>query len=88
MPVNLWPSTYGVFMLFQIFFYIDPEFLDDPSMDNIQTLTLSYTFFRTGESEIQGLEAEVKQDQSNQQKIAEWTQAISEKTGIQVPDSH
>jgi cytochrome c oxidase assembly protein subunit 11 len=29
-----------------VFFYIDPEFLDDPNMAGINTLTLSYTFFR------------------------------------------
>jgi cytochrome c oxidase assembly protein subunit 11 len=26
-------------------FYIDPEFDDDPEMDNIKTITLSYTFY-------------------------------------------
>ncbi|KAJ1626121.1 cytochrome c oxidase assembly protein CtaG/Cox11 [Pavlovales sp. CCMP2436] len=29
-----------------VFFYIDPDFLDDPNMAGINTLTLSYTFFR------------------------------------------
>ncbi|KAA0203414.1 hypothetical protein HAZT_HAZT004542 [Hyalella azteca] len=28
-----------------VFFYIDPEFAADPAMDNVQTITLSYTFF-------------------------------------------
>ncbi len=28
-----------------VFFYIDPEFLKDPSMKGIDTITLSYTFF-------------------------------------------
>jgi len=28
-----------------VFFYIDPEFADDPSMDGVGTITLSYTFF-------------------------------------------
>jgi cytochrome c oxidase assembly protein subunit 11 len=29
-----------------VFFYVDPDFLDDPNMAGINTLTLSYTFFR------------------------------------------
>ena len=28
-----------------VFFYIDPEFLNDPNMRNIETITLNYTFF-------------------------------------------
>jgi cytochrome c oxidase assembly protein subunit 11 len=31
-----------------IFFYVDPEFADDPSMADVREITLSYTFFRTG----------------------------------------
>ena len=29
-----------------VFFYIDPEFADDPWMKDVDTITLSYTFFR------------------------------------------
>ena len=29
-----------------VFFYIDPEFLDDPNMRGIDTITLNYTFFK------------------------------------------
>ncbi|QIW97107.1 hypothetical protein AMS68_002625 [Peltaster fructicola] len=29
-----------------VFFYIDPDFLKDPNMKNIDTITLNYTFFR------------------------------------------
>ena len=29
-----------------VFFYIDPEFLKDPRMKNIDTITLNYTFFK------------------------------------------
>jgi cytochrome c oxidase assembly protein Cox11 len=28
-----------------VFFYIDPDFLQDPNMKGIETITLSYTFF-------------------------------------------
>lgn len=28
-----------------VFFYIDPEFAEDPKMETVDTLTLSYTFF-------------------------------------------
>lgn len=30
-----------------ILFFIDPEILEDPSMDSVNTITLSYTFFKT-----------------------------------------
>ena len=29
-----------------VFFYIDPDFVDDPNMKGIETVTLSYTFFK------------------------------------------
>jgi len=34
-----------------VFFYIDPEFMDDPYMDRVNSITLSYTFFKTDEDE-------------------------------------
>ncbi|TMW65035.1 hypothetical protein Poli38472_009202 [Pythium oligandrum] len=30
-----------------VFFFIDPEFCDDPSMSGVTNITLSYTFFKT-----------------------------------------
>lgn len=33
----------------QVFFFIDPEILNDPSMDHVHEITLSYTFFKTDE---------------------------------------
>lgn len=32
-----------------VFFFIDPEIVDDPAMENVRNITLSYTFFKTGE---------------------------------------
>ena len=34
-----------------VFFYIDPEFSDDPQMAKVDTVTLSYTFFEAREAE-------------------------------------
>lgn len=32
-----------------VFFYIDPEFAEDPRMANVDLITLSYTFFEAKE---------------------------------------
>jgi cytochrome c oxidase assembly protein subunit 11 len=32
-----------------VFFYIDPEFLEDRRMSKLNTMTLSYTFFKSNE---------------------------------------
>ena len=32
-----------------VFFFIDPEFADDPKMDKIDQIILSYTFFEAKE---------------------------------------
>lgn len=42
-----------------VFFFIDPEMVDDPAMENVRNITLSYTFFKTGE-ELPEKEAKVK----------------------------
>ncbi|KAL3688620.1 hypothetical protein R1sor_014929 [Riccia sorocarpa] len=34
-----------------VLFYIDPEFAEDPKMENISSLILSYTFFKVEEDE-------------------------------------
>lgn len=33
----------------QVFFYIDPDFLKDRRMGRLDTMTLSYTFFKSNE---------------------------------------
>lgn len=30
-----------------VFFFVDPKFLEDPEMEDVQSITLSYTFFRS-----------------------------------------
>ena len=32
-----------------VFFYIDPEFAEDPKMEKVDQITLSYTFFEAKE---------------------------------------
>lgn len=32
-----------------VFFYIDPEFIEDPKMEFVNDITLSYTFFEAKE---------------------------------------
>lgn len=34
-----------------VFFFLDPEMLEDPAMDNVNNVTLSYTFFQTAEED-------------------------------------
>ena len=35
-----------------VFFYIDPEFTEDPAMAKVETITLSYTFFEAKDSNL------------------------------------
>lgn len=37
-----------------VFFYIDPDFVDDPNMRGIETITLNYTFFSEFQMHIGG----------------------------------
>jgi len=34
-----------------VFFYIDPEFCEDPKMERVDIITLSYTFFEAKEGQ-------------------------------------
>lgn len=36
-----------------VMFYIDPAFHEDPYMDDVSTITLSYTFFKTESAELE-----------------------------------
>lgn len=44
-----WRSVVGGQVEMPVFFYIDPDFDEDPAMEKVNTITLSYTFF-----EVQG----------------------------------
>ncbi len=35
-----------------VFFFVDPEIMDDPKMDNVKDITLHYSFFKTGGNEL------------------------------------
>ncbi len=41
-----------------VFFFLDPEFLKDPHMKNVDHITLSYTFFKTNSTEDDEIDAE------------------------------
>jgi cytochrome c oxidase assembly protein subunit 11 len=34
-----------------VFFFIDPDYADDPQLSRINNITLSYTFFQTDEDD-------------------------------------
>lgn len=44
-----------------VFFYIDPEVVDDPTMKNVTSIMLSYTFFKTGEETPEKTSAQASQ---------------------------
>lgn len=37
---------------FAVYFYVDPSIADDPGLDDVHTITLSYTFFRSDSEEL------------------------------------
>ena len=41
-----------------VFFFIDPEILEDKSMDTTDIITLSYTFFKIDEEDVDSVEGE------------------------------
>lgn len=49
-----------------VFFYIDPDIVNDPSMKNTTNITLSYTFFKTGdEKDDELIEGQKKEEDDN-----------------------
>ena len=86
--LNHGPSLAPTLAAAAVFFYIDPLFLEDPAMDGVKSLTLSYTFFRTGEQEVMDVAHELakrddgKPADSASEKIRVWTAAVAKKTGV------
>ena len=70
-----------------VFFFVDPEFLKDPAMANIQSLTLAYCFHRTGELSVQELSTELAKRELEgteaKRKIAAWQEGVAARTGQQ-----
>lgn len=62
MVLNAFSNMSHVCATNQVFFFIDPEFLNDPAMDNVHEITLSYTFFKTGEEDAIQVEDEEGSD--------------------------
>lgn len=72
-----------------VFFYIDPKFLEDPNMATIESVTLSYTFFRSGEKEVIDIAHELAQKgggdvEEVKAKVAAWTSELKARTGVAV----
>ena len=45
-----------------VFFYIDPDIVNDPSMKNTTNITLSYTFFKTGDEKDELIESQKEKE--------------------------
>jgi cytochrome c oxidase assembly protein subunit 11 len=45
-----------------VFFFIDPEYADDPQLSRVNNITLSYTFFQTDEDDEEGDEDDEEED--------------------------
>ena len=48
-----------------VFFFVDPEIVDDPAMDNVNAIVLSYTFFKTDTEDGDDEEKDAKKATSN-----------------------
>ncbi len=56
-----------------VFFYIDREFATDPNMKDVNTLTLSYTFFKVNEEDEAAAEAEGRSERPSEPARIEGT---------------
>jgi hypothetical protein len=81
-----------------VFFYVDPAFLSDPAMESVKSITLSYTFFRTGEQEVTDIADEIKKkeagsgvdggklgmgvDGPTSERVKRWTEEVAIKAGL------
>eukprot|EP00904_Undaria_pinnatifida_P005313 jgi/Undpi1/1911/HiC_scaffold_12.g05298.m1 len=59
-----------------VFFFLDPEMLDDPVMDNVNNVTLSYTFFQTAEED--AVEEEEDDDEEEEEGEGDGGQTASQ----------
>lgn len=79
-----------------LFFYIDPDFCDDITMEDVREVTLAYTFFRTGnlEDEDAGPESapatgpKIKGEAKTHGhgSVQDWTAETAAKLGVKVPE--
>ena len=72
-----------------VFFYVDPSFLDDPAMANIESIVLSYTFFRSGDKEVMDIAHEIAQKggkdadaEALRARVEKWTAAVAQSSGV------
>lgn len=72
-----------------VFFFVDPAFLEDPAMANVQTLILSYCFHRTGELSVASVESELAkrhvEGEAAKEKVAAWAEAVAARAGVPLP---
>lgn len=47
-----------------LFFYLDPEFATDPRMQDINNLTLSYTFFKVDDDDYDAAELKAQAERT------------------------
>ena len=48
-----------------VFFFVDPEITEDPSMESCSVITLSYTFFKTDEDDDRDIQQLLQSNREN-----------------------